>query len=219
VGEIEQDLSLPISIQVSLSTSPLTQVAQPKKTTNQSDVAKVTLNELLRNEISRISILADVDRQSLEDFAYFVIENYKKKDKKSKLLTLPQLKAAVYQYFDVKNTTELRRSGSFKLATDGMDKLDLSKKPGWESLYRKFIGILPGEDNAAGYGCINGIDIFAYFKPWQVFQLDSKTASEDDIKKAYRDLSKIYHPDIPNSGDAKIFDRLTHMYKSILAKA
>jgi DnaJ domain len=187
-----------------------------KKTAN---VPNATLNELLRNEISRLSSSRDVDRQLLETFAHFVIDNHKVKDKKHKPLTLPQLKAAVYRYFKVKNTTELRKSGSFKLATDGMEKLDLSKKPGWESLYRKFVGVLPHETNQTGEGCINGVNIFAYFKPWQVFQLNAQTANDEDIKKAYRDLSKIYHPDIPNTGNAQIFDRLTHMYKSILAKA
>jgi DnaJ domain len=189
----------------------------PKK--KSSPVAPTPLNQLLKQEVSRLSRLHNVDRQALEDFAYFIIENHKKKDVKPKPLTLPQLKAAVYQYFNVKTTTQLKASGSFKLATDGMGKLDLSKKPGWETLYRKFIGILPGEENQVGKDCVNGINIFAYFKPWQVFQLNAQTASEEDIKKAYRELVKIYHPDIPSTGDARVFDRLTLMYKSILAKA
>jgi DnaJ domain len=189
------------------------------KKSSSSHVAKTTLNEFLNTEIHRLSSLHSIDPKSLEDFAYFVIEHHKKKDKKPKALTLAQLKAAIYQYFSVKNTTELKRSGSFKLATDGMDGLNLGVKDAWEKLYRKFVGIMPGEENQQGYGCINGIDIFAYFKPWQAFGLEAQAASAEDIKKAYRDLSKIYHPDVPNTGDAQIFDRLTHMYKSITAKA
>ncbi len=45
------------------------------------------------------------------------------------------------------NATELKKSGAFKMATDGMDTLNLRVKDEWEKLYRKFIGILPGEEN------------------------------------------------------------------------
>ncbi|MBD2255644.1 DnaJ domain-containing protein [Nostoc parmelioides FACHB-3921] len=165
-----------------------------------------------------------VSASVFENFAHFVIDNYKKKDStikpsKVKPLTLAQLKAAIYQHFSVKNTTELKKSGAFKMATDGMDTLNLSLKEGWETLYRKFVGILPGEENQQGYGCINGINIFNYFKPWQVFDLDPKNATNKDIKDAYYKLSKIYHPDVPETGDAAIFDCLTIMYKSISAEA
>jgi len=105
------------------------------------------------------------------------------------------------------------------MATDGMDTLNLSVKDGWEKLYRKFVGILPGEENQQGYGCINGINVFNYFKPWQVFDLDPQTATTQDIKNAYYRLSKIYHPDVPETGDAAIFDSLSVMYKSISAEA
>ncbi|MBD2099002.1 molecular chaperone DnaJ [Trichocoleus sp. FACHB-591] len=159
-----------------------------------------------------------------EEFAYFVIENYKKKEPvikppKVKPLTLTQIKAAIFQNFSVKNTTELKKSGAFKMATDGMDDFNLSVKEDWEKLYRKFVGVLPGEENQQGYGCINGINIFNYFKPWQVFALDPKTATRKDIQNAYHKLSKVYHPDISKTGDAAIFDSLTIMYKSISAEA
>ncbi len=101
------------------------------------------------------------------------------------------------------------------MAIDGMDDLNLSAKAGWEQLYRKFIGCLPDEENQQGHGCINGINIFNYFKPWRVFGLDPQIATSQDIKNAYYSLSKIYHPDVPITGDAAIFDRLTIMYKSI----
>lgn len=182
-------------------------------------MSQTTLNKLVQDEIYRIAALQSIDAGILEDFAYFVIKNYKKKDVKIKPLTLPQLKKAIYNYFEVSNTTELKRAGSFKMATDGMDDLNLSVKDTWERLYRKFIGILPGEENQQGYGCINGINIFNYFKPWQVFGLDPKVATPDDIKKVYRDLSKIYHPDVPGTGDAKVFDHINTMYKSISAEA
>jgi hypothetical protein len=175
------------------------------------------LNQLIQNEIARISELHAVDSSVLDAFAYFVIKNYKKPDPKPP--SLAQLKAAVYGYFGVKNTTELKRSSSFKMATDGMGDLNLGTKESWEILHRKFVGILPHERNQQGYGCINGINIFNYFKPWEVFGLNPKTATEEEVKTAYHNLSKIYHPDIPKTGNAQIFDRLNTMYKSIAAKA
>ncbi|MBD2776825.1 J domain-containing protein [Iningainema tapete] len=103
------------------------------------------------------------------------------------------------------------------MATDGMSPLDLRLKATWEMLYRKFVDILPDEENQQGYGCINGVNIFNYFKPWQVFSLDPKTATKDDLKKSYYHLCKIYHPDNPETGDRHIFEQIELMYKSVIA--
>lgn len=227
---------MPPSAKKAKSTKPK---AEPKpKTPAKSKVEKKPeppalspLNSLLQAEIARLAETHSVTASVLEDFARFVIDNYQKPvgpepqpdpvspPEKIKPLTLPQLKAAVYNHFSVKDTAALKKSGAFKMATDGMDKLNLSVKEGWETLYRKFIGILPGEENQQGYGCINGINVFNYFQPWQVFGLDSQTATEQDIKDAYRRLSKIYHPDVAETGDAAIFDCVTTMYKSLSARA
>lgn len=201
---------------------------------------EITLNELIQDEIARLAEANEISTKALEDFAYFVIANHKKKDPKPKAtkpkasksttsksgkkpkikpLTATQLKKAVYERFEVTNTTELKKSGSFKMATDGMDNLNFSAKETWEKLYRDFIGIIPGEENQQGYGCINGINIFNYFKPWQVFGLDPQTSTDDDVKKSYRELSKIYHPDVPETGDSRIFERINTMYRSITAEA
>jgi hypothetical protein len=182
------------------------------------------INSFIQNEITRIAALSSIDRSVLEDFALFVIDNHKKKEpvvKPLKVKPLPsaQIKSAIYQYFSVKNTTELKKSGAYNMAIDGMEDLNLTVKDGWEKLYRKLIGILPNEENQQGDGCINGINIFNYFKPWQVFGLDATVATSQDIKNAYYGLSKVYHPDVPSTGDAAIFDRLTTMYKSISAEA
>ncbi len=201
--------------------------AKPTKagtTKAHKEPTSVQLNLYLQNEIARLAKMHGVSTFVFEEFAHFVIENYKKKESntkppKVKRLTLPQIKAEIYQHFSVKNTTELKKSGAFKMATDGMDALNLSVKDGWEKLYRKFIGIFPGEENQQGYGCINGINVFNYFKPWQVFDLDPQTATTQDIKNAYHRLSKIYHPDVPETGDAAIFNNLIIMYKSISAEA
>jgi hypothetical protein len=135
----------------------------------------------------------------------------------AKPLNLDQLKQAIYNRFNVTTTPSLKKSKHFNMAVDGLGKINLALKSTWETLYRKFIDILPNETEQQGDNCINGIDIFQYFKPWQVFKLDPNTATKADIKTAYRDLSKIYHPDIPITGSARIFERLHIMYKSILA--
>ena len=207
--------------------STLKTATKPKSTktgTTKTDKEQtsVQLNSYLQNEIARLADMYGASTSVFEEFARFVIENYEKKEpiiKPPKRLTLAQIKTAIYQQFSVKNTTELKKSGAFKMATDGMDTLNLSVKDGWEKLYRKFVGILPGEENQQGYGCINGINVFNYFKPWQVFDLDPQTATTQDIKNAYYRLSKIYHPDVPETGDAAIFDSLSVMYKSICAEA
>lgn len=189
----------------------------PTKT--QQEKTSGHLNSYLHSEINRLAEIHGISPSILEGFAHFVIENHKKKEPVIKPLKLTEIKAAIYQHFSVKNTAELKKSGAFKMATDGVDDLNLSVKEGWERLYRKFIGILPGEENQQGYGCINGINIFNYFRPWEVFALEPNTATTQDIKNAYYKLSKIYHPDVPQTGDAKIFEHLTIMYKSISAEA
>jgi hypothetical protein len=196
-----------------------TRVSKPKPAQSAGQI-----NSFIQNEITRITELSSVDRSVLEEFALFVIDNHKKREPvvkplKVKPLPLTQIKSAIYQYFSVKNTTELKKSGAFNMAIDGMNDLNLTVKDGWEKLYRNLIGILPNEDNQQGDGCINGINIFNYFKPWRVFDLDAKVATPQDIKNAYYGLSKIYHPDVPSTGNAAIFDRLTTMYKSISAQA
>ena len=137
-----------------------------------------------------------------------------KKSSKNKSV-LKELKSTVLKEFNVDSSIELRSNSRFQMAIDGLGKIDLRRIDSWKVLYRKFIGIIPGEEDLTGYGCINGVDIFKYFQPWKVLNLNPSTSTTKDIKKAYYDLSKIYHPDNPNTGDARIFDRINTMYKSI----
>ncbi|MGK7885028.1 MAG: hypothetical protein AB4057_10445 [Crocosphaera sp.] len=56
------------------------------------------LNQIILDEIARITENNSVNNQVLEDFAFFVINNHKKKlSKKIKPLSLSDLKKAVYQ--------------------------------------------------------------------------------------------------------------------------
>lgn len=188
---------------------------------------QIILNKLLQNEIALLAKTHGISADVLEKFADFTISNYKKKPTKPKppkppkppkALTRSQLTKEVYEHFAVGSTPELKKSNAFQLATSSMGKLDLSKNAGWEMLYRKFIDVLPNEVNEEGHGCINGINIFKYDMPWRIFGLDPKTSTTEDIKSAYHQLSKIYHPDNSSTGDAEIFDRLTIFYKSLTHK-
>jgi hypothetical protein len=185
----------------------------------------VVLNDLIHSEILKVSLAHGVDSSVLEELAQFVIDNYRKKTPKPKAikppkvkrLTLAEVKAAVLGHFKVADAKVLKQSAEFIMATNGMD-IKLTGKEGWETLHRKFIGILPGEDGEAGNGCINGINIFKYTMPWRTFGLDPKVATTEDVKAAYRNLSKVYHPDVPGTGDARIFERLTVFYESLTEK-
>ena len=185
------------------------------------------LNKLLQDEIALLAKTHGISANVLEKFADFTIANYKKKPSKTKVfkdtktqkaLTRPQLTKAIYEHFAVSSTPELKKSSGFQLATSSMGKIDLSKNAGWEMLYRKFIDVLPNEANEEGHGCINGINIFKYDMPWRTFGLDPKASTTEDIKSAYHQLSKIYHPDNSATGNAEIFARLTVFYKSLTQK-
>jgi hypothetical protein len=190
--------------------------------------SKKVITPIVEAEIQRLSSLHGYSLTILTEFADFVLNPPKaaktakpskvgKSDagKVAKALSLPQLKKAIFENFQVSDLAALKKSGSFQMLTSGLGKLELSKKEGWELIYRKAIGILPGEDLETGEGCINGINIFKYDMPWKAFGLDSKKHTTSDVKIAYRDLCKIYHPDKP-TGNAAIFDRLTVFYKSLV---
>ncbi len=183
---------------------------------------------VMEAEIQRLVTSHGYDAEILTSFANFILNPPKapkaskskpasppKKVKASKPLSVPQLKKAVLNHFQVKDLAALRKSPTFQMATSGLGKLEFTKKDGWETVYRKSIGILPGEDSETGEGCINGINIFKYDMPWKAFGLDSKTSTTDEIKRAYRELCQIYHPDKP-TGNSAIFDRLTIFYKSLV---
>jgi DnaJ domain len=190
-----------------------------------SSTTEKPLNSWIQKEIDRLAEIHGISQSELESFAQFVIANQKKAEPKPpkppkplKPLPMTQLKKAVFQHFHVMKVPELRKSGSFQLATSSMGKLDLAKAPDWETLYRKFIGVLPHEENEQGYGCINGVNIFKYDMPWKTFGLNPEASTTADVKAAYHTLSKVYHPDNRETGDAQIFDRLTTFYKSLTEK-
>jgi len=185
-------------------------------------MATTPLTPKVQEEITKLSQKSQKSEtfskdQELTEKYDRILKTPSEKPSKIQPLKIQDLKEAIYEHFGVKNTDELKKSERFKMATDGMDELNFAEKQTWEMLYRKWIDILPNETNEEGYGCINGINIFNYSRPWDVFNLDYETATQDDIKTAFRQLSKIYHPDNQETGDRKIFERLTQMYNSLIA--
>lgn len=173
------------------------------------------IDSFIDHEAKRLSQKYDIPDEILKNFARAAICRVKP----PKQATINQLKKAIYKYFKVSSTDKLKKSEAFQMAIDGMGKLNLGKKASWEKLYREFIGVLPHEEWELGHGCINGVNIFKYSLPWRVFGLDPKTSTDEDVKIAYRELSKFYHPDNPDTGNAEIFDRINLFYRTLTASA
>ena len=136
------------------------------------------------------------------------------KAKKPKAMTLAAAKKAVLSNFDCKTVTELRKNKNFTMSMTG-ETIALKSKADWMKLYRRWIGVPPEERDQTGSNCINGINVLENFRPWHVFGLDSKTASKEDVKTAFRDLAKVHHPD--KGGDKQVFERIQKMRDSLLA--
>ena len=136
------------------------------------------------------------------------------KPKKPKAMTMAAAKKAVLSNFGCKTVIELRKNKNFTMSMTG-ETIALKSKADWMKLYRRWIGVPPEERDQTGSNCINGINVLENFRPWHVFGLDSKTASKDDVKNAFRDLAKIHHPDV--GGDKQVFERIQKMRDSLLA--
>jgi hypothetical protein len=165
------------------------------------------------------------DAQVLLDFVEFIQKqpkprksNRKSVDKKTstkiKSPTLGELQISVAKAFDCTDVKALKKHEAFKLATNGRE-LNLRTKDAWLILYREWVGVPENERHEEGPSCINGIDVLKNFRPWHVFDLDSKTATAEDINAAFRKLAKQYHPDL--GGDSEVFEQLQKMRDSILA--
>jgi hypothetical protein len=128
--------------------------------------------------------------------------------------TKAELELAVAAAFNCRDVKELKKHEAFKLAIAGRD-LNLRKKEGWLVLYREWVGVPENERHEQGPHCINGIDVLKNFRPWHIFNLDPKTATSDDINKAFRHLAQEHHPD--HGGEREVFERLQKMRDSLLA--
>ncbi len=164
----------------------------------------------VRNKIRELAADHDYDEQVLLSFAEFINGGEFKQPE----LTLQELKAGVVQAFGCESYAELKKSAAFKLYVADA-KLKLNLKSSWQQIYREWVELPESERDAIGEDCINGIDVFRNFRPWEVFGLAPETATADDIKSAFRQLSLQHHPD--QGGDARLFERLKLMRDSLLA--
>lgn len=140
-------------------------------------------------------------------------------------LSVGQLRKSIADYFNEKDAKDLPNNDMYQMGTRMMKQEWENKNPGkkWdlnnpdvlETMYRKYVDILPKERNSTGPTSINGIDVTKYFRPYQVFGLDPKTATKEDKKRAYRKLAQKYHPDNQETGDRDMFEQIENMYKSI----
>jgi hypothetical protein len=124
-------------------------------------------------------------------------------------LSLREMRSAVRK--------ELRKGG---IETRSQFEAVYGKPPttrsGWEKLYRSEVAVPQSDRNRrARPGVINGIDIQKQFRPWQVFGLNPKTATRDDVNRAFRRLALQNHPD--QGGRRKDLERLQKMRDSVLA--
>lgn len=177
-----------------------------KKTSNQRKPPNINK---VRLQIRNLAKQYDYDEQVLLDFAEFVHGGKFKEIEPS----MHELKDAVCQVFNCSDYTALKKNKAFKLATAGRDFNFRHKKP-WLILYREWVRVPNNERNEIGPTTINGIDVLKNFRPWHVFQLDSKTATADDINAAFRQLAKKHHPDA--GGDRRVFEELKKMRDSLL---
>jgi hypothetical protein len=133
---------------------------------------------------------------------------------KAKPLTMAEAKKAVLLKFACKTVAELRKNKNFEMSMTG-EEFSLKSKDDWVKLYRRWVSVPATERDQVGPTCINGIDVLENFRPWHVFGLDPDTASQEDVKIAFRELVKVHHPDA--GGDPRVFERLQKMKESVLA--
>lgn len=140
-----------------------------------------------------------------------------KPDSQRKKPRIKDMQAEIASAWGEKSWKALQKNPTFQMELDGMAERGL--KAGSEELtrklYRRHVGRPHDEQNpdANKHGVINGVDVKRNFLPWKVFDLNPKTATKDDVKKAFRRLSKQYHPDV--GGDREIFERLKTMKESL----
>ena len=150
------------------------------------------------------------DEQILLGFAEFVNGGTFKAIEPS----MQDLKNAVITAFDCSSYKELKKNSTFELFVQEHN-LKMNRKASWLKAYRKFVGLPDNERNAIGNTSINGVDVMRNFLPWKVFALDPRTATSEDIKSAFNQLAKEYHPD--HGGSADVFEKLKTMRDSLLA--
>lgn len=164
----------------------------------------------VRAKIRELALEYRYDEQVLRQFAEFVNGGAFPIVEPS----MKELKDAVFAEFKCTSYKELKKNDAFQLYVEEHN-LKMNRKASWLQVYRKFVGLPDSERNAVSNTSINGIDVLRNFLPWQVFALDPKTTTVDDIKSAFNQLAKEHHPD--HGGNPEVFQKLKTMRDSLLA--
>jgi hypothetical protein len=184
------------------ATKPATQKSAPRR--------KIPNFNQVRAEVRKVAQAHDYDEEVLLKLAEFVHGGKFAPVEPS----MGEMKAAVIQAFGCSSYNQLKNETSFALFTQDQ-KLKMNTKAAWLKAYRRFVGLPDSERDAIGSTSINGVDVLRNFLPWKVFDLNPKTATPADIKKAFNQLALEHHPD--HGGDPAVFERLKSMRDSILA--
>lgn len=133
------------------------------------------------------------------------------------LMALKDIKSAVAKSWGKASYFELSKDADWKIYHSNTG-LKGQLRSTWEHYYREWVALPEDErQSTASYGVINGIDIFKNFRPWEVFGVDKKNGTKEQILSAYKMLAKQYHPDTgADGGDRKIFEKLTEMRDSLM---
>lgn len=184
-------------------------MTKPKSSNQAKRTIRPNINKV-RAEIRRVAQLHDYDEQILLKFAEFVNGGAFKALEPD----MNELKVAVIQAFGCSSYDQLKKETTFSFFVQDQ-KLKMNSKAAWLQAYRKFVGLPDSERDAISATSINGIDVLRNFLPWKVFDLNPKTATAEEIKKAFNILAKKHHPD--HGGNPEVFERLKEMRDSLLA--
>ena len=132
-------------------------------------------------------------------------------------MTINQIKQKIAISWGAKSYNELKKDKGW-IRYHKSTQLNGSLRKTWEIYYREWVNLPQDENNLpCSQNVINGIDIFQNFRPWEVFNLDRKTASAEDVKSAFRHLSKRYHPDTAkHQANPDVLNKLIEMRDSLL---
>ena len=132
-------------------------------------------------------------------------------------MPVKDIKTAIAISWNKANYDELKGDAEWKLYHKSTG-LNASRRNTWEHYFREWVDLPETEKSLkAGYGVINGIDIFKNFRPWEIFDVDKEIGTKADIQTAFKKLSIKYHPDTGvNGGDRNIFEKLKEMRDSLL---
>lgn len=157
-----------------------------------------------------------VKKQIKEASAKKAAEQESLPDSKRKKVGMKELRQGLVEAYGAKSWAEVRDRPDFKMEMEEL-RLKPNTQAGLRKMYRRKVGLPNDEKNADKNrkGVINGVDVKRNFLPWEVFQLNPKTATKDDIKRSFRKLAKEHHPDV--GGDPEIFQRLQTMRESLEA--